>query len=262
MRTRITVAVVVLVLLLGGMCFLSATRSARRAAAAMKCKNNLMQIALSLHNHAAGDGDRFPPATIASDKIPPEQRLSWLVTIDPYMEARMDPEWNPRKNEPWTSEANLKLARTMRLRAFACPADFKALEPEGVSYSSYVGATGIGPDAATLPKEDRRAGFFGYDRRITLRDIKDGTGTTIAAIETSTDNGPWMAGGRPTSRAFEPDGPNAIGPGSQFGGFHRGGVNVCFADGSFGFIRDSIDRKTFAALFTIAGGEEAGPIGE
>ena len=261
MRTRITVVVVVVVLLIGGAIFFSSVRSIRDAAAKTACKNNCRQIGVALANYESAYGARFPSATFGHPELPPERRLSWLFELDPFMHARMDPEWTKYRREPWDSDRNLELAR-QRMPGVNCPWDPSRITAEGYTKTNYVGTTGVGSDAATLPKEDRRAGFFGYDRWITLRDIKDGTGTTIAAIETSTDKGPWMAGGRPTSRAFEPDGPNAIGPGSQFGGFHRGGVNVCFADGSVRFIRDSIDRETFAALFTIAGGEEAGPIGE
>lgn len=262
MRTRIQVGVVVLVILIGVLAFFSAVKSIREAAARSTCQNNLKQIVVSLQNYASLDDGRFPPATIQSDTLPPERRLSWLILVDPYMEARMDPEWKPRKNEPWDSDANLNLARTKRLRAFACPGDRHALEPEGVSLSSYVGVTGVGSDAATLPREDKRAGLFGYDRQTALMEIRDGADTTIAVIETSSDNGPWMAGGRPTSRSFLLEGASAIGPGGQFGGFHRDAVNIGFVDGSVRQIRDSIDGKTLSALFTIAGDDIVGDLGE
>ena len=37
--------------------------------------------------------------------------------------------------------------------------------------------------------------------------------------------------------------------------FHAGGANVCLADGSVRFIRDTIQAETFAAMCTMAGGE-------
>ena len=40
--------------------------------------------------------------------------------------------------------------------------------------------------------------------------------------------------------------------------YHSGGVNVCFCDGSVRFITDNIDRATWQALGTRAGGEIAG----
>ena len=37
--------------------------------------------------------------------------------------------------------------------------------------------------------------------------------------------------------------------------YHPGGVNVCFADGSVHFIKESISKTTWAALGTRAGSE-------
>ena len=37
--------------------------------------------------------------------------------------------------------------------------------------------------------------------------------------------------------------------------FHTGGANVCFADGSVRFLRDSIPITVLAALVTKGGGE-------
>jgi prepilin-type processing-associated H-X9-DG protein len=37
--------------------------------------------------------------------------------------------------------------------------------------------------------------------------------------------------------------------------YHSGGVNVCFADGSVHFVKDSISKVTWAALGTRTGGE-------
>jgi prepilin-type processing-associated H-X9-DG protein len=37
--------------------------------------------------------------------------------------------------------------------------------------------------------------------------------------------------------------------------FHSGGANVCLADGSVRFVRETIEAETFAALATMAGGE-------
>jgi len=46
-----------------------------------------------------------------------------------------------------------------------------------------------------------------------------------------------------------------IGRGRPFGGYHPGGANVAFADGSIKFLRETIDPKVFEALSTVAGGE-------
>ena len=73
--------------------------------------------------------------------------------------------------------------------------------------------------------------------------------------ETTFANGPWTAGGPATVRGLNPGRRPYIGPGEQFGGSHRGGAMVAFADGSVRFLRDKIDPGVFEGLATVAGGE-------
>ena len=123
----------------------------------------------------------------------------------------------------------------------------------------YVGIAGIGDDAAFLPVGDKRAGFFGYDRKTCLDDIKDGTSTTLLVVETTRDNGPWTKGGRATVRGLGPDQGPYLGRDGQFGSRHHGAVtNVVFVDASVKFVRVEMAPGVFEALATIAGGEEVG----
>jgi prepilin-type processing-associated H-X9-DG protein len=119
----------------------------------------------------------------------------------------------------------------------------------------YVGVAGVGRDAPALPGGHPRAGVFGYDRQTRVADITDGVATTVMLAETSSANGPWTTGGPATVRGLDPGRQPYIGRNRQFGGTHRGGVIVAFADGSVRFLSESIDRKVFEALATIAGGE-------
>jgi prepilin-type processing-associated H-X9-DG protein len=52
----------------------------------------------------------------------------------------------------------------------------------------------------------------------------------------------------PSSR-YGPDGTGAV------YGFHSGGLNALFADGSVNFVQQNIDIRIFAALVTRNGGE-------
>jgi prepilin-type processing-associated H-X9-DG protein len=142
-----------------------------------------------------------------------------------------------------------------KFRCFHCPGNEAVFDAGGRELTSYVGIAGLGPDAAALPVEDPRAGVFGFDRLTPLDAITDGTATTMAAAETAESNGPWKAGGPATVRGLDPSRRPYIGRGAQFGGTHRGGAMVAFADGSVRFIRATIDPKVFEALSTIAGGE-------
>ena len=100
-----------------------------------------------------------------------------------------------------------------------------------------------------------RAGVFGYDRQTREADIKDGASETMMLAETTSANGPWTAGGPATVRGLDPRRPPYLGPGQQFGGAHRGGATVAFADGSVRFIGESIEPSIFEALATVAGRE-------
>jgi prepilin-type processing-associated H-X9-DG protein len=87
-----------------------------------------------------------------------------------------------------------------------------------------------------------------------VSEITDGPANTMMVAET-TDRGPWTAGGRSTLRGLDPTIQTYIGKGRQFGGNHRRGVRVLFADGSVRFLSETIEPRVFEALATVAGGE-------
>jgi hypothetical protein len=126
---------------------------------------------------------------------------------------------------------------------------------------------GVGADAATLPLEDKRSGMFGFDRQVRLQDIKDGLGNTILVMETTTDLGPWAAGGASTVRGLDPEQQPYLARDGQFGLKHRTdtffrtnpvGSNISLVDGSVRFLDANISSKTLEALATIAGGDTPG----
>ena len=67
-----------------------------------------------------------------------------------------------------------------------------------------------------------------------------GISYTLMALETTLDNGPWIAAGFPTVRGI-PDVDPLLGPGAPFGGCHAGGLNALFVDGTVRFKSNSID---------------------
>jgi prepilin-type processing-associated H-X9-DG protein len=213
------------------------------------CTNNLKFIGIALLSHLNWRNE-FPGGTVSNASLPPEKRLSWYVSISPYLETDMD----INKSEPWDSPANAPFAACNQFY-LGCPAGRASRKPGGPVPTRYVGIAGLGVDAPTLPKADRRAGVFGYDRATKSRDITDGLSTTMMVAETWDARGSWLAGGPATVRGLDPARQPYIGPGRQFGGLHRGGVNVLFADGSVRTLSPTIDPRVFEALSTIAGGE-------
>ncbi len=144
------------------------------------------------------------------------------------------------------------------LGTFLCPANRGRGAPDLPCRTSYLGIAGVGDDAAELPRGDPRAGFFGYDRRLTAKDLTDGAATTLMLAEAA-DGGFWTAGGKATVRGLAADGRPYLGRGGQFASLHRG-TNVAFADGSVRRLTPAVSPRVLEALATVAGGEEAGAL--
>jgi hypothetical protein len=157
----------------------------------VQCQNNLKQIALAVHNYH----DAFsalPAGTLANPSLVPDERLSWLVDLLPYLEqGNLSRKFD--RDAGWDSETNRE-AVSVRVRVFLCPAHPGKESEKEPGRTGYVGIAGVGADAAALPPEDRLCGAFGYERRVSLADIKDGTANTLLAVETTSANGPWAAG--------------------------------------------------------------------
>jgi hypothetical protein len=259
MRTYITIAVIGLVLFVLSGIGVCGVYKVREAAARTICSNNLHLLAKTVTDYEASKL-RYPQATIPNDALQPEERLSWLVDILPYIES--DARYSEFELEKGWQAPHNQIPGAGYLKIFLCPP--RNLPSPG-NETDYVGLTGIGPDAALLPKESPRAGMFGYERTITKKDITDGTSTTILATETAVNNGPWAAGGPATVRYLDPNDQPYIGIDRPFGRLHGAQLwagftspitQAVFVDGHVGRIGPDIDPRVFEALVTIAGVEQ------
>jgi hypothetical protein len=219
----------------------------------------------------------FPPGTVPNTTLPPERRLSWTVLVWPaFLQGGItttvdqNQAWDAVENSPPRfcvlvgfndDPPNVREEPVNEwVWEFFCPARPVRIEPGGLRSTDYLGIAGVRDDAAELPLSDPRAGFFGYDRKLTVQELKDGSATTMMIAE-GAGGGPWTAGGRATVRGLVP---------SQFAGSHRGlgmwthpwVTNVAFADGSTHAFTASVSPRVFEALATVAGGEEVGPLEE
>jgi prepilin-type processing-associated H-X9-DG protein len=260
----VDVVVVAVILFLGGCLVLVGVIRVREAANRIACVSHLKQLGIAVHNYADTYG-HFPPATVAEKSLSPEQRFSWLVDITPFVESSPRPPID--KTKPWDAEEN----RPRWFHAhkgdhewesywgdyplWLCPSNPNQGAPGLFSLTHYVGIAGLGRDAASQPVDAPGIGCFGYDRPLHLEDFKKGLSDTLMVVETSLDNGPWTAGGYPTVRGLDPDGPSYLGKGGQFGGTHRGGVNTLFGDASVRYLSEDTSPRVFAAMATVAGGD-------
>ena len=263
--TLIEVLVVLAIIAILAGLLLPATRRVREPAARMQCQNNLKQLMMALHTYSDTTGkpvalpstgqpngptaQLFPPGCYGPGTIP-EERLSWMVAVLPYLEQEsLYTQFDIEKGYA----GNLADGQT-RVRTFICPASKEAAERDGVT--NYVAMAGIGHDAAGRPAGAAGNGFMGYDRLTSIALIadRDGTSNTIALMETRSGLGPWARGGASSLRGFDPGDVPWFGEQRPFGG-HSAGVNVAMADGSVRFVRSSVEPKKLAAAITIAGGE-------
>jgi prepilin-type processing-associated H-X9-DG protein len=265
MRQIVQTLVVLLIVATGAGLVVSAVAKVRDAARRMQCLNNLRQIGLGVGNYQDTYQGRYPSAAMAGPQapaqtgpdsipwtldgqMPPEQRLSWLVDLIPYIEqtnldSRLD------KTQGWDTEEN-RFAALLSWQAFHCPGYPEGPPASTLWPSHYVGIGGVGEDAAWLPAGDPRAGFFGYERTLTSKDLVRGNSATAVAAETSVAQGAWTAAGS-TVRGFDP-------ASAHFGGNHRGGCQVVFADGSVRWLDAKTSEGEWMRLVVLADpGQEA-----
>lgn len=249
MRNVIQILILVLIgLICGGMLTIFIVQ-VRAAADRAQCYNNLKSLALAIANYHECY-NKFPTAAEENPDLLPEKRLSWIVDALNFVEGnnlynKMD------HKKAWDAEEN-RFAALFNMKFLTCPG-YAALPTGTMHPTCYVGITGIGADAINLPLEDRRAGFFGYERIVKWEDIKNHSGSIMIVAETTHVQGSWTAAGLPTTRGLIPDGSLYIGVGGQFGGNHRHGTNVAFADGSVRFIEENVAPAVWEAMATLSG---------
>jgi prepilin-type processing-associated H-X9-DG protein len=248
MRQAVNVLVVIVSLLLVGGLSLLAINKAREAAAKSMCVNNLKQMGLALLNYH-GSYNCFPPAAVPNTDLPPERRLSWLVSLVPFVEAT-DLYHKMDKTKGWDAEEN-RFAALFRWRTFNCPSYPERPPVSTLVPTHYLGPSGVGPDAVALPADAPGAGVFGYDRKVALTDIQRPAADILVVIETCNASGAWTAAGPPTARGLDPSRPPYLGTSGTFGGNHRGGAQAAFADGSVRFLSDQTSPRELEALVTI-----------
>lgn len=237
----------------GAALLLPAVQQARQAARTTQSRNNAKQILLALHNYH-DTYNTFPRGTVENKELKPEERLSWLVSILPFMDqATVYNKINQK--EGWKSDANKEMASIM-IPTYLNPSRTNPVKPKDLPQSDYAGMAGIGEEELTSDKVGPKSGIFGYNRATKLNEVTDGTSNTIAILEVNKDQGAWAAGGKGNLRALTKQ-PYVNGP-DGIGGFRKGRVLIGLADGSVREVSENIAPQVFEALSTMQGGEQIG----
>lgn len=294
--TRIELIVVVALGGLTGGLFLAAVQQARAADSRLKCTENLRLIGMGAQGFAdSNDGalprDRVttPHASWNTEILPfigEEKLAKRYVPGSDWWEAGQNGNRTCAENRiaafvcPATPHPN-------RWILTQDPDDPK--RSFRAAPSDYVGSAG-----AYYENNDQSNLYPGamHHRKITHRiriaDILDGTANTLLVVEMADRPNGWRAGQLAEDRSDQPqglalagqwaapnwnhlrshsaDGTMSFGPcavncsnGAAIYGFHSGGANVLFVDGSVRFLKAGLSQEMLIALVSIAGGELIGP---
>jgi len=297
--TLIELLVVIAIIAILIALLLPAVQQAREAARRSQCKNNLKQIGLALHNYH-DSFNTFPPGWIgvAGNAASPAgaSGFGWGSFVLPYLDQA--PLYNQIKfNLAMNHADNLPFIR-QKLTVFQCPSDPKpdTTTVDGVvmATANYVGLFGTTEvDECYHEFEEDNSlvacngnGAFFLNSKIGLRDITDGTSSTLMVGERTTfTNGTekhyatWVgalpgvhealegaamvlshAENGPNHSLKNPDDGHGHGHvhGEDFGSAHTGGAHFVMADGHVVFISENISQTIFRALGTRSGGEVVG----
>ncbi len=201
------------------------------------CKNNLNQIALSLHDYH----DKHKAFPMAQSGKPPH---TWRIDILPYMDgSAVYDEYI--FNEAWNTGANQELARRV-VRIYQCPSDDSERSPNDNFFTAYAAVTG--KETMWIPGTPTKR-----------KEFKDGTSNTLMVVEACGQRIPWSEP-RDLSLTDVPVGINL--PGDKSGrsnglmsSYHYGGVQVALADGSVRFLSAETDPEVIKGMLTLSGGE-------
>ena len=270
---------------------LPAVQQAREAARRTQCRNHFKQLGLALHNYH--DNLRtFPPGYVSlfdGSGNDTGSGWGWGSFLLPQLDQA--PLYNQINFNVGIEQATNGTVRVQRVPTFLCPSDSA---PERwqtakrdlssgaflgniceVASANYVGMfgtfePGVGGD-----------GVFFRNSPIGLRDLTDGSSSTLMVGERSFRLGEATWTGAVTGAVIIPDGSDGVGTGppesasslilghsgdgyspgnhrshvNQFHSLHTGGVNFLFGDGHVGFLSSSIDYRVYQALTTRAAGE-------
>jgi hypothetical protein len=188
------------------------------------------------------------PSGVVGGELPLEERLGWQAL---YREETEEAQRVPAdRTRGWKDPANEPFVRR-RATDLLNPRVPVVASDEGYPASHYVGVAGVGADAAELPKSHPRAGVFGYDRRTTREDIRDGTSNTLLVVGVRDHPPAWASGtGSVRGLTAEPylNGPDHLGTGQA------DGMHVLMADGSVKFLSKETDPKLMRRMAAMADG--------
>ncbi len=232
---------------------LPAVQQVRESARRMQCLNNLHQIGLALHNYHATHNSLPPGGLEPRPAWPNGKQFAWPAFVLPYMDqANVSTAIN--FDYAFDHPINAVIAATP-LTVYVCPSTPRSsMLTKGMGATDYGGIYG----ERILTTNNPPRGVMVYGRAIRLRDITDGTSTTLTISEDAAfRDGQWINSRNLFDQAFQINHAPAFE--NDIRSEHPQGANGLFADGSAKVLNEQMDLKLLAAICTRNGGEVVSP---
>mgnify|MGYP001235324332 FL=1 len=258
---------------------LPAVQQAREAARPSSCGNKLKQQGLAAHNYAdkhASRGDNFLPSALgvnaagsassANPVLDTGADLAWshIVKILSYgEETNLYNAINGAGNYTVPTGANA----TVEVDWLICPSFVGTTAGQsvykanvGTSDEAGVSATATGAFTGKTLDDNGGLGLFADKGFASYR---DGTSNTLMIVEENFNENYWEGHSNASTFGLATGASVSPIPGTVSQGFpsspHAGGVNgYCLADGSSGFLSNTISAATLRALSTCNSGDTIG----
>tara|TARA_R110002111_G_scaffold18931_2_gene46224 strand:- start:45120 stop:46070 length:951 start_codon:yes stop_codon:yes gene_type:complete len=182
--TLIELLVVIAIIAILIALLLPAVQQAREAARRSQCKNNLKQMGLGLHNYEASHL-LFPPGHMETGDTGPTHRhqFSWMTYLLPYIDQTNVYNMIDFTQIDLSLSASQNLAfqpaGSTNITVFLCPSDAVSRVNPDWAPTNYLANQGI----ECACRDADCTGLFGHNTYTRIRDIIDGTSTTIAIGE-------------------------------------------------------------------------------